>query len=88
MPLWSPDGSKLFYAAGNKVMVVSVQTTPTFKAGKPSVLFEASSFLWGLDIFPDGQRFLITKVAGKEQARIHVVRDWFEELKRLAPKSS
>ena len=88
MPLWSPDGSELFYAAGDKVMVVSVQTTPTFKAGKPSVLFEASSFLWGLDIFPDGQRFLIIKGVEKGQAQIHVVRDWFEELKRLVPKSS
>ena len=28
------------------------------------------------------------KEVEKGQAQIHVVRDWFEELKRLAPKSS
>ena len=89
-PLWSPDGSEVFYRAGDKLMVVSVQTTPTFSAGKPRVLFEASSGaratdFYGYDIFPDGQRFLIIKEAQKRQAQIHVVRDWFEELKRLAP---
>ena len=88
LPLWSPDGSELFYAAGNKVMVVSVQTTPTFKAGKPSVLFEASSLWYGFDIFPDGQRFLMIKGTAKGQAQIHVVRDWFEELRRRAPKAA
>ncbi len=88
VPVWSADGSELFYRAGNKIMVLSVQTTPTFKAGKPSVMFETSSSFYGYDIFPDGQRFLIIKGAEKGQAQIHVVRDWFEELKRLAPKSS
>ena len=52
-PMWSPDGSELFYGAGNKTMVVSVQTKPVFKAGKPRVLFEGSSF-WGYDISPMG----------------------------------
>ena len=85
-PMWSPDGSELFYNAGNKIMVVSVQTKPVFKAGKPRVLFEASSLYY--DISPDGKRFLIIKEVEKGQAQIHVVRDWFEELKRRVPKSS
>ncbi len=84
-PLWSPDGSELFYSTGNKIMVVSLRTTPTLKAGKPRVLFETSSSLYGFDISPDGQRFLIIKGTEKGQAQIHVIRDWFEELKRRAP---
>jgi hypothetical protein len=73
------------------MMVVSVQTEPTFKWGRPRVLFErsyhSSSISPGLqyyDISPDGQRFLMIK-AGGGQGQINVVLKWFEELKRLVP---
>ena len=90
-PVWSPDGSELFYRSGDQMMVVSVQTEPTFKWGRPRVLFErsyhSSSISPGLqyyDISPDGQRFLMIK-AGGGQGQISVVLKWFEELKRLVP---
>jgi serine/threonine-protein kinase len=89
-PLWSPDGKELFYRIGDKVMAIPVQTRPTFKASTPKVLFEgsylSSSATIGYqyyDISPDGQRFLMIKEEG--EARIHVVLNWFEELKRLVP---
>ena len=41
-PVWSPDGHELFYRSGNQMMVASVQTDPTFRAGRPEVLFEGS----------------------------------------------
>ncbi len=74
------------------MMAVSVETEPTFSAGKPEVLFEGSylssesdpEFQY-YDISPDGQRFLMIKEAGADQAQIHVVLNWFEELKRLVP---
>jgi len=74
-------------------MLVSVETEPTFRAGRPEVLFEgryATSirFVFGYqyyDISPDGQRFLMIKKEGQEQAQINVVLNWFEELKRLVP---
>jgi len=91
-PVWSPDGSELFYRSGDQMMVVSVQTEPTFSAGRPRVLFEgsylSSSISTGFhyyDISPDGQRFLMIKEAGAGQAQINVVLNWFEELKRLVP---
>ena len=40
------------------------------------------------DISPDGQRFLMTKVPDQPQAaltQIHIVLNWFEELKRRVP---
>jgi hypothetical protein len=91
-PVWSPVGTQLFYRNGDRMMVVSVQTEPTFRRGRPEVLFEgtylSSGFTSGYqyyDISPDGQRFLMIKETGSEQAPINVVLNWFEELKRLVP---
>jgi len=90
-PIWSPDGKELFYRSGNRMMAVSVQSEPSFRAGKPEVLFEGSyrstpvpaGFQY-YDLSPDGQRFLMIK---RDQAlgQINVVLNWFEELKRLVP---
>ena len=91
-PVWSPDGTELFYRSWTKMMVVSVQTKPTFSSGRPRVLFEGayvtSAALPGVsqyhDIHPDGQRFLMIK-PDQESHQINVVLNWFEELKRLVP---
>ena len=93
-PVWSPDGTELFYRSGNKMMVVTVETEPTFRVGKPEELFEGSytvsainpGFLQYYDISPDGQRFLMIKKDEQMAAgQINVVLNWFEELKRLVP---
>ena len=35
---------------------------------------------------PDGERFVVVSIAADiRQNRLHVVTNWFEELKRLAP---
>ena len=89
-PVWSPDGTELFYRSGNRLMAVSAQTEPTFGAGKPEVLFEGSyvmsSDLPGYqfyDISSDTQRFLMIKAVEGSTGQINVVLNWFEELKRL-----
>ncbi len=92
-PVWSPDGSELFYRSGDKMMVVPVDTEPTFKVGKPEELFEGSystsavtpGQLQYFDISPDGKRFLMITEDQQETAQINVVLNWFEELKRLVP---
>ena len=89
-PLWSPNGTELFYRSGDRMMVVSVETKPNFSAAKPTVLFEGSYVIHprGLhyyDISPDGQRFLMIKEEQTTTAQINVVLNWFEELKRLVP---
>ena len=70
------------------VMVVSIETEPTFKAGNPSSLFE--HFYKGrypfYDIAPDGQGFVMLENKKLEPlTQINVVLNWFEELKRLVP---
>ena len=92
-PVWSPDGSELFYRSGDKMMVVPVKTQPNFTAGRPTVLFE-NSYLGSnsvpqgyqyYDIAPDGQRFLMIKSVEQERIQINIIFNWFEELNRLVP---
>jgi len=98
-PLWSPDGRELFYHSAPSFMAADVETEPVFKPGKSRVLFQGP-YLAGLtfgnqwDISPDGERFLMMKEAGTignasaedvARPRIHVVLNWFEELKQRVP---
>jgi hypothetical protein len=99
-PLWSlPDGKELFYLDGDAVMAVSVQSGPTFNAGKPKILFRRTHTnirwpsiefrIW--DISPDGKRFLMMEELENDSAeaghqKINVVLNWFEELKQRVPK--
>ena len=86
-PLWSPNGTELFYRSGDRMMVVSVQTEPVFSKGNTTVLFEGSyvSHPRGLqyyDISPDGQRFSMIREEQTTTAQINVIENWFEELNR------
>ena len=93
-PVWSPDGTELFYLSGNKMMVASIQAKDqTLVAGKPRKLCEGSYVSHSnppgyqyYDISPDGKRFLMMKEGPiQNQAQINVILNWFEELKRLVP---
>ncbi|MGQ0732344.1 MAG: protein kinase domain-containing protein [Acidobacteriota bacterium] len=90
-PLWSRDGRELFYDNGNFLMVAPVDTKMSFSFKTPRALFQGAYFYgtgWGgraWDIAPDG-RFLMLKQGASttsESARIIVVLNWFEELKRI-----
>jgi WD40 repeat protein len=89
-PIWSPNGDELFYRSVNKWMVVSIPTEPEFKAGTPQVIFEGPYVnVSGLsyDVAPDGQRFLVLQPQydDSQVRELHVVTNWFEELKQLIP---
>jgi hypothetical protein len=89
-PIWSRNGKELFYRNGQRWMVVTTSTQPTFDAGRPRLLFEGNYLnVSGLsyDVTADGQRFvLIRGVEAPPVREIHVVLNWFEELKRLTSK--
>lgn len=90
-PLWARSGTELFYLDGASAMTrVPIQTAPTFSAGTPTKLFDTRYFSGGsgrsYDVSPDGQRFLMVKAAGTEQApSMVVVLNWLEELKAKLP---
>jgi Tol biopolymer transport system component/DNA-binding winged helix-turn-helix (wHTH) protein len=93
-PLWNPNGRELFYRSGDMMMAAAIATQPRFSAGEPKLLF-AGQFEpspspvpnANYDVSPDGQRFLMVKPGGRDQAptQINVVPNWFEELKRKVP---
>jgi Tol biopolymer transport system component len=89
LPLWSHDNRELFYRAGDSIVAVDVQTEPTFKAGKPKILFQGVYLAW--DLSPDGKRFLMIKEAGTPSSsagiprKINIVLNGFEELKQRVP---
>jgi eukaryotic-like serine/threonine-protein kinase len=86
-PIWSRDGKELFYRNGQHWMSVTVSTGPTFDASRPRMIFEGNYLnVSGLsyDVTADGRRFILIRGLDALPAReIHVVLNWFEELKRL-----
>ena len=91
-PVWARNGRELFYRSGDKMMAVDIAAQATFSAGKPRVLFEGrynptGSNAANYDVSPDGQRFVMIQPVGSEGgvSQIHVVLNWFEELKRRVP---
>jgi serine/threonine-protein kinase len=90
-PVWSRNGRELFYRNGDKLMAAAVETTPTFVASKPRLMFEQHfeksifPFEANYDVSPDGKRFLLVVPSEGESApaQINVVLNWSEELRRL-----
>ncbi len=97
-PVWSRNG-EVFYRSlrGDRMFAVSAGTTPTLKVGPPVPLFDTPYYTSPTnsprpqyDVSPDGQRFLMLATGrgadgSSAGGRIVVVKDWFEELKRLLP---
>jgi len=87
LPRWARSGRELFYRVGNRMMVVEVELTASFRAGKPKLLFEGGPYQAGYDVAPDGSRFLMVKAPPPEQApdQLHIVVNWVRELHRRVP---
>ena len=89
-PRWSPDGSKIYYRNGLRIMVVDVQTSPEFVLGEPRVFYEGSFVNVGgrsFDISPDGERALV--IAGPlDTARsIRLVTNWLDKVEQIVAAS-
>jgi eukaryotic-like serine/threonine-protein kinase len=98
-PRWARNGGELFYRNGGRMMAVDIQTTSAFRAGAPKLLFEgryfegpvfsaAGGYSATYDVSPDGKRFLMLKPEASQDAgsgQLHVVVNWFEELRRRVP---
>ncbi|HEX5107310.1 MAG TPA: protein kinase [Vicinamibacterales bacterium] len=95
-PLWSRDGTELFYVgADGWLYSVPVEPGPAFAARAPRRLLEMRSYRGGFsgvyagrmyDVTRDGRRFLVIKddpKAMSDTAGIIVAQGWTEELKRL-----
>jgi serine/threonine-protein kinase len=88
-PTWSRDGTEIFYLSDKGLMKVPVANgrsgAPSLSLGPPSLALEMTG-LENFDISPDGRTFAIERVPIEKAAKeIHIVLNWFEELKRLVP---
>ena len=91
-PVWSADGTELFYMSldGRQVLSVPVTSEAGLTPGTPRVVFEGSyrppvSPITSFHMDADGERFVAIKAAPASQAQLVLVQNWFEELKRLVP---
>ena len=90
-PVWSPEGKELFYRDGSHLVSVSLSTEPALQPGVPRPLFEDRFASSGgdranYDVDRDGRRFLMVSRGNvREPSELHLVLNWFEELKHIAP---
>jgi serine/threonine-protein kinase len=91
-PVWARSGREMFYRNGDKMMAVTIETEPGFRAGKPTLLFEGPFLYPDLraaqyDIASDGQNFVMIQELESGPTQIHIVLNWFEELKARVPSA-
>ncbi|UCE50035.1 MAG: PD40 domain-containing protein, partial [Phycisphaerales bacterium] len=84
-PLWSRDGSKLFYRSGDKMIAATVKTEAGFEITRVEELFERR-FLTRInyrsyDVTSDGAFLMIQEPQEPARLGINVVLNWFEELR-------
>jgi eukaryotic-like serine/threonine-protein kinase len=84
-PRWNRNGRELFFRSGAKMMAVDVETGAAFRAETPRMLFEKVSSDY--DAAPDGRRFLMLKPAAAtaDSSELHVISNWFDDLRRRVP---
>ncbi len=80
-PRWRRDGREIFYVEGGKVLAVAVSLMGRVSLGKPEALFEKPALRQGLDVFPDGKRFLIREKIADPPLSIHIAHNWYEEFR-------
>jgi hypothetical protein len=89
-PVWAANGRELFYRNRDWMMRVNVTSQEPLRASRPQPLFEASYddagvAFRGYDITPDGHFIMVRSERVSVATKMHVILNWFGELKRRAP---
>jgi len=89
-PLWSRDGTELFYWSGNKLFVARVSVGDTFQHGTPTELLEGAYFRTATghqayDVADDGRFLMVKPQPISARRQLELALNWFEELERLVP---
>jgi Tol biopolymer transport system component/DNA-binding winged helix-turn-helix (wHTH) protein len=97
-PRWNPNGRELFFRGeqSNTIFAADVITEPSFSSGEPRMVAAGQNTPGGNDyaVSADGERFLQFRRVGSEldsdesgtkDARLAIVENWFEELKKITP---
>jgi Tol biopolymer transport system component len=89
-PIWSREGTRLFYcSAEEKMVAVTIETEPKLRVTDYKELFDWKYLSCGncqtYDVAPDGRFLMIRDPEGSQRQQINMVLNWFDELKRLVP---
>ncbi|MEJ2206140.1 MAG: protein kinase [Gemmatimonadota bacterium] len=84
-PVWSRDGTELFFRGAESFVAAAVQTAPTFEILERTPLFPVEQFQYGAghpmyDVHPDGERFLMLLAGEPEPSAVIVVQNWLDEV--------
>jgi serine/threonine-protein kinase len=85
-PLWSKDGSELFFNLYDRMFVAQIDTGSGFRASRPEMLFRLSMDNSGLptanyDVSADGSRFLIVEPDKSRMSTVvHAELGWAQSL--------
>jgi serine/threonine-protein kinase len=84
-PLWAPDGTRLYYRVGARMMAARVVTSPTFAVVARDTLFEGPFMTdqWhpNYDVAPDGKSLVMVRPVAQDRQLI-IVMNWLEELRQ------
>ncbi len=89
-PLWSSDGKFIYFESLSELLRVPVELEPSFRRlGRPE---RVTGFSSGMDfaLAPDGEVLIMTRAGDSSVyafARLRMVLNWPQELKRIAPRS-
>jgi len=94
-PVWTNDGSYIYYQDQSTVSRVHVTTEPVFnKLGSPEEVYAAeisravpSDGGLFFDVATDGTLYVAHAKETASSTSLWIVHNWFEELNRLAPRS-
>jgi serine/threonine-protein kinase len=80
-PRWSRHGLELFYEGAEKIVSVTLTTTPALNVSKPVIRADVPLGS-GYDTLPDGGLFALLRDTSAPPTPVYVVLNWFDELRR------
>ncbi|HEY8165907.1 MAG TPA: hypothetical protein VIF83_10190, partial [Gemmatimonadaceae bacterium] len=85
-PVWSADGSRIFYRSANRLMSAKLATTPTLRVvSRDTVVKDITRMVTGqivgnYDVAKDGR--IIGLITSREDYQLIVVPNWLPELQQ------
>ena len=84
LPVWSPDGRRLYFRNGKSILRVSIGAGERVEAGLPELVVDADVI--DFDLTPDERIVAIRPEGSRGWDRLHVVLGWTEELRQMLPE--
>ena len=89
-PLWSRDGTQLYFSQGRRLMAVAFRGDgPEASVDRPRPVLEGFDFGRGtVDLMPDGRSFVLVEPATRGLVEVRVVTSWTRELRDTVPTTA